>query len=122
MLRAYGPGLLLQGLRRRDPARLDALAEQLVPPLSILTGLTTLALALTGVAGARAARRLAATVALGLCLYVAAGLRLVGARPRAYASLALSPVYMLWKVGIYAAALLSSGRQRWVRTERQARR
>jgi len=118
MLRRFGPRLLAEGLRRRDPVRLDAVAEQLVPPLSLLTGFATLAYALTALLRVRGARRLAAAVLLGQALYVVTGLRLVKAGPRAYAALLLSPPYVAWKIAVYIAAATGIQDSRWVRTIR----
>jgi len=118
LLRAFGPRLLVDGVRLRDPARLEALAEQLVPPLSVLTGVTTLLLALTTVLRARGARGLALAVALGQVGYVVTGLRLARASPRAYLALVMAPVYVLWKVAVYVAAAAGIGDSRWVRTPR----
>ena len=118
MLRAFGPRLLHRAIERRDPACLDAVAEQLVPPLSVLTGITALTFIGSLVARDRAARRLATATLLGQLGYVATGLRLARATPRAYAALAMAPCYMLWKIGLYAVALASTQRTTWIRTAR----
>lgn len=122
LLRQFGPRLLADGLRRRDPVRLDAVTEQLAPPLSLLTGLATLNLAVTAALRARGARRLAAAIVVGQVLYVITGLRLVGAAARAYAALLFSPLYVVWKMGIYIAAATGLGNTRWVRTARARRK
>jgi len=121
LLRRFGPRLLAEGLRRRDPVRLDAVAEQLVPPLSLLTGVAVLTYALTAVLRVRPARRLAAAVLLGQALYVVTGLRLVKAGPRAYAALLLSPPYVVWKIAVYVAAATGIQDSRWARTIRARR-
>ncbi len=118
MLRAWGPRLLATGLARRDATRLDAIAEQLTPPLSALTALVVAPLLVATALPARAARRLATALALGEVAYVLAGLRLVGAQPRAYLTLLLAPVYIAWKLGVYVVAALGLGDERWVRTAR----
>lgn len=118
LLRAYGPRLLTEGLRRRDPARLDALAEQLVPPLSVVTGATAFFYLLTAALRARGARGLALAVLIGQVGYVAAGLRLFRAAPRVYGALLLAPIYILWKVWVYAVAAVGIKDSRWVRTTR----
>ena len=119
LLRAHGPRLLAAGLCRRDPARLDALAEQLVPPLSALTGLTAFFFALTMALRVRGARGLALAVLLGQLGYVVTGLRLAGAAPRAYAALLLAPIYIVWKLSVYVAAAVGIKDSRWVRTQRE---
>lgn len=122
LLRRFGPRLLADGLRRRDFVRLDAVAEQLVPPLSLLTGLATLTFAVAVALRARAARRLATAIALGQVLYVITGLRLVDANARTYAALLFSPLYVMWKIGVYIAAATGLGDTRWVRTARARRK
>jgi len=122
LLRRFGPRLLADGLRRRDFVRLDAVAEQLVPPLSLLTGLATLTFAVAVALRARAARRLATAIALGQVLYVIIGLRLVDANARTYAALLFSPLYVMWKIGVYIAAATGLGDTRWVRTARARRK
>jgi len=119
LLRSHGARLLAQGLRRRDPVRLEALIEGLVPPLSVLMGVTSLNLLITALLRARSARRLATLVLLGQFGYVLAGLRLVRAGPRAYMALLLAPLYILWKVWLYTGALVGRDKATiWVRTAR----
>lgn len=120
MLRAFGPRLLSQAFRQRDVGTLDALAEQLVPPLSVLTGVTTLAFLLTIALRLPAPRRLASLILLGQIGYVATGLRLVGAGPRIYLALLRAPFYVLWKLWIYAVAAAQLQDSRWVRTARSS--
>jgi len=119
LLRAFGPRLLAEGLRRRDLARLDALAEQLVPPLSVVTGTTAFFFVLTTALRVRGARGLAFVVLLGQAGYVVTGLRLFRAAPRVYAALLLAPIYILWKVWVYVVAALGIKDSRWVRTSRE---
>jgi cellulose synthase/poly-beta-1,6-N-acetylglucosamine synthase-like glycosyltransferase len=116
MLRAYGPRLLLNSIRRGDLKQLDAVAEQLVPPFSLLTGQAVLALALTTALRQHAARRLATLVAIGQIGYVVTGLRLVRAGPRAYLALLFAPIYIGWKLWVYALAAAGLRNSRWIRT------
>jgi cellulose synthase/poly-beta-1,6-N-acetylglucosamine synthase-like glycosyltransferase len=118
MLRAFGPRLLLHGIRRRDPTQLDALAEQLVPPLSVLSGVTVLTFALAAALRAPGPRRLASLVLLGQIGYVVTGLRLVEAGAGIYLALLRAPFYMAWKVWIYALAAVRLQDSRWIRTAR----
>ena len=118
LLRSYGPGLLRAALDRRDLAPLDALAEQASPPLSVLTVLTTLTLAITAALRQRAARRMAVAVLLGQVGYVGTGLALARARPTVYLALLRAPIYAVWKLWLYLVALLGRRDRRWVRTPR----
>lgn len=118
MLRAFGPRLVMQGIRRRDPVQLDAVAEQLVPPLSVLTAYTGLFFLLTVFTRMVALRRLAVSVLGGQLGYVATGLYLVKAERRVYLSLLRAPFYVVWKVWIYVTAAARLHDNRWVRTSR----
>ncbi len=120
LLRTYGLPLLLDAVRRRDRVRLDAVAEGLVPPLAVLMGLGGLSFALTAVLRLRAAWRLSALVLLGQVGYTFVGLRLAGAKARAYLALLMAPIYISWKLWIYLIAALGlRGKSTWVRTARR---
>lgn len=119
MLRQFGPRLLRDGIARRDPVRLDAVAEQLVPPLSVLTGTVTAMCALTTILRAHAAARLAIAVLLGQFMYVFTGLLLAKARLRVYLALLFAPLYVVWKLWVYATAAMHLRDERWVRTARR---
>lgn len=120
MLRALGPRLLTAGLRRGSPMVLDALAEQLVPPLSILTGLTGLTFLATVISRFPGPRRLASLLLLGQIGYVLTGLRLAGAGGTTYLALLRAPIYILWKMLIYGRAVASMEESQWVRTSRSS--
>ena len=55
---------------------------------------------------------------MGYAAYLVAALTLVHAPWRIYASLAMAPVYIAWKVGLYARSMLGSRSTVWVRTAR----
>lgn len=118
MLRSFGPRLLAHGMRTRNPVLLDAVAEHLIPPLSVLTGAGAVSFALTCLLRARAARRLALAVLCGQVCYVAIGLRLARATPRAYLALLWAPLYVIWKMRIYVHSAFGRRDGDWVRTPR----
>lgn len=118
MLRTFGPRLFLDGVRRRDAVRLDALAEQLVPPLSVLSSVTLLSFLVAALLRVSGPLRLASLVLLGQIGYVVAGLRLVNAPPRIYLAFLRAPVYVIWKLWIYASAAVGISDNRWIRTPR----
>jgi len=120
LLRRHGPAMLATALRRRNPAILDALTEQLVPPLSVLTAATTAWFIFSRFVGRGGVRALASGVMIGQLGYVLTGLWLVRARPRVYVALLGAPVYIVWKVWIYLLAAVNLGDARWVRTSRSA--
>lgn len=118
MLGTLGPYLFALGVRRRDPLLLDAVAEQLIPPLSVLSGITGMALLITMALRSPGPRRLATMTLLGQVGYVLTGLRLVGAPRAIYLALLRAPLYILWKLAIYVMAAAHIGENRWVRTAR----
>jgi cellulose synthase/poly-beta-1,6-N-acetylglucosamine synthase-like glycosyltransferase len=118
LARARGPLLLVEGLRQRDPSRLDALAELILPPLSMLGAMSVMGLALSKLFRARRAYQLARMVMAGLGCYVFGGLLVARERPRTYLALFMAPPYVAWKLGIYIVSALHITDTRWMRTER----
>ena len=120
MLRRYGPRLVADALRERGFLRLDAVIEQLIPPLSVPFALAGGVL----LVGAALRRPLPMGLALfglsGQVAYLLAALRLAQAPARAYRALGYAPVYIAWKVALYGRALVARGATRWVRTARTA--
>jgi len=120
LIRAWSGRLLASGLLRRDPQRLHAGLECLVPPQSLL--------ALGNLAGALAGLLLGSRRLLGLSLFstvaqasfVLGGLRLVGAPAYVYRALLSAPALVLAKLGVYARLASGRGPSGWVRTARQA--
>lgn len=107
-----------QGILHRDPAVLDALAEQIVPPFSILTGATALTFFLAVLFQLATPLILASVLLLGEISYVVIGLRLVGAKRSVYVSLLKAPLYVVWKLWIVGAAAAHPRKGQWLRTAR----
>jgi len=118
LLRSVVPGLLFEGVRRLSPMRIDAALEQLIPPLSIpfVVGGLTFVGAL--VLGELPAALLAGLSVPGQMAYLAASLALVRAPLSAYVALTSAPIYIAWKVGLYARTLVNARAQGWIRTSR----
>ncbi|MBV9280441.1 MAG: glycosyltransferase family 2 protein [Chloroflexi bacterium] len=110
--------VLAAAVRRRSPAPLDALAEQFVPPLSVLTGAVTLMLLLALWLHLVGPLLLAAMLVLGVIGYVVTGLLLVGAGWSVYRALLSAPFYVVWKLWIVAVAAAYRHDSRWIRTAR----
>ncbi|MEX0801660.1 MAG: glycosyltransferase family 2 protein [Dehalococcoidia bacterium] len=116
--RRYAPSLLWLALRRRSLVVLDAAVEPLLPPLSVVAVLG-LAVGVSGLALGNLSLALAGGIVLAaLAAHVAGGMLLSRAPLSAWRSLLTAPVYLPWKVALYAQALLGAGAQRWVRTPR----
>jgi 1,2-diacylglycerol 3-beta-glucosyltransferase len=121
MIRAWAPRLVGSGLAERDPVRLHAGLECLVPPQSVLAlgGLGGLAL------GAMRRQRLLLSLALltlgGQAAFVLGGLRLVRAPAAVYRALLTAPVLIVGKLALYARLATGRGPSAWVRTERETR-
>jgi 1,2-diacylglycerol 3-beta-glucosyltransferase len=118
MIRAYVPGLIGEGLRRRSFLLLDAAIEQLIPPFSVVVGASVLALVAAVLLQSPAAIALAAAIALGQVIYIFAGLSMARAPWSVYKALLFAPAFVLWKIVIYMRLLLGIKPRGWVRTAR----
>jgi 1,2-diacylglycerol 3-beta-glucosyltransferase len=120
LIRAWSGRLLASGLLRRDPQRLHAGLETLVPPHSLLA-LGNLAGAAAGLA-LRSRRLLALSLfsTLAQATFVLGGLRLVGAPAHVYRALLSAPALIIAKLGLYARLASGRGPSGWVRTSREA--
>ena len=118
LVRQHVPRLVLDGLRIASPLRLDAAAEQLIPPLSVPFALAGVCLLSSVALGNGAFEVIAGLSLFGQIAYLLAGLRLVRAPMSMYLALSAAPVYVAWKVGLYARALVNGGAGSWVRTAR----
>jgi cellulose synthase/poly-beta-1,6-N-acetylglucosamine synthase-like glycosyltransferase len=118
LLRQHLLSLLAEAVRHRSPLRLDAAAEQLIPPLSVLFALSGICLVVGLGIGARIPATLAALSLGGQLAYLLAGLVLVRAPWRTYLALRHAPLYVVWKVALYGQTLLTTRTMRWIRTAR----
>jgi cellulose synthase/poly-beta-1,6-N-acetylglucosamine synthase-like glycosyltransferase len=118
MIRQHVPGLIWSGLRGRSLVHLDAAAEQLIPPLSVPFALGAASLPMAVALGSTPLALVAAGCLLGYAVYLLAALALVGAPWRIYVALAMAPLYIGWKVGLYARSVVGNRSTAWVRTAR----
>ena len=118
LIRAWTPRLLAAGLRRRDPARLHAALEPLVPPQSLLLA-ANLAVALPASRAGEAVRRVAAANLAAQVAYVTGGLLLARAPAAVWRSLACAPALVAWKLALLVRLWSGRGPTQWVRTERE---
>lgn len=124
LLRRDGPRLLLEALRHRSAARLDWAMDLFTPPMGILVGLPLLMMAVNAPLAWLWGEPLSALAWAWLALlagafaYVIGGLLISEADRRAYLYLLATPIFLIWKLRVYATMLLGRGPRGWVRTER----
>ena len=118
-LRQSAVPLLRAAIRHKDPVRLNAALEWLVPPQSLLIT-AQLAVAGLGLAARnRVVARVGALLAAGQVVFVLGGLLLVGAPRAVYRALLFSPLLIGQKISIYAKLLAGRTPRSFVRTERR---
>ncbi|MEM7113422.1 MAG: glycosyltransferase family 2 protein [Chloroflexota bacterium] len=135
MAREYVPQLIQAGWRERRNGRfftlIDAAMEHIIPPFSILTGLSVLTLGVSFllligewlVTGSTTTFAwlgfgLGIALLLGQVIYLVAGLRMVDAPRTVYKTLLYAPAFIVWKIWHYIGIVLGKNRQGWVRTAR----
>jgi hypothetical protein len=97
---------------------LDAAGEQLIPPLSVPFALAAVAIPVAMLVGSLELAVIATACLGGYVLYLLVALALVRAPLHVYLTLCVAPIYIAWKVGLYARSLLSARSTVWVRTAR----
>lgn len=117
MMWRYGFRLLLEGLLKRKLVKVDAVIEQLIPPLSITCVIALALLFLSFPTGRLSLVALGAAANLALFGHVFLGLFSARTPFQVYRSLAYAPWFILWKLLVYLQALIP-GRMQWIRTER----
>jgi 1,2-diacylglycerol 3-beta-glucosyltransferase len=118
LARGAVPRLLLAGVRKRSLLRIDAAVEQMIPPLSVPFALGGATLVLAIGVSAWPAAILAGLSLLGQIIYLLTALLLVRAPARTYLALGSAPIYVAWKLSLYARAMLGAKATAWVRTAR----
>lgn len=111
--------LLTEGLRRHSWVRLDALAELLTPPLSVLGGGSVALLIAANVLQAPIQVALAVALVVMLAAYVASAFALLRPPLGVYRALIYAPAYVARKLWIYyVLRRLRKNTTSWVRTSR----
>lgn len=96
----------------------DSCMEHLIPPFSVVTGVTVLYWVIAAAWGSIALLLLATLLLLGQMLYIFAGLRLVQTPARTYLALIYAPIFILWKIWLLLRIVSKVEQQGWVRTAR----
>jgi glycosyltransferase involved in cell wall biosynthesis len=130
LARQYVPRLLRAANRergRRTVVLIDAAADLLMPPLSVLVaaaGVTSAASWLIDAARPSRSSRVGSWVSGATCttiaVHVFSGLRLARAPRAVYLSLLRAPRMVVWKVVLWSRMLIRRGDVDWVRTARLA--
>jgi 1,2-diacylglycerol 3-beta-glucosyltransferase len=120
LARRWAPRLVRSGLRRRDPARVHAGLELLVPSQSALAAWNAAAAVGAALLGGRAARRLAAAGVVGQGVALVGALAAVRAPASAWRSLAGAPRLAARKLSLYRSIAAGEGPTSWERTARSS--
>ena len=123
LLRQRGPQLIAASLRRRSAVLCDAAADLVIPPLAELALGSLFGTLLAGawfIASGAVVPVALWSGAFALVLgYVLLGWWVARLPLRSLGYLAWAPVYVAWKLGLYAASLLGRSRATWTRTARR---
>ena len=142
MAKTYVPKLFKESTRRlRQPRKAfvlwDAIMEHLIPPFSVLAGLSIVSLlgslvwwlvasrslgnqasSLKAVSLSKVSLALSISGLLGQLFYLFAGLKMVNAPRSVYRVFIYAPGYILWKIWHYLRIMFGFEQQKWVRTTR----
>ncbi len=111
--------LLKAGIVHRDLARLEAVAELLTPPLSLLVGCCVLVVLASAALWFLPGLLMSLALVLGLLVYLSAPLYLLRPPRAVYQALLHAPRFVLWKLWVYVALRRSKKHtSEWVRTGR----
>lgn len=118
----YGPRLIGAGVRQGRPGLVALGADLIVPPLALLVGLLVLVLGVAGLvvllAGPSFPAWIAGTALTLVVLGVALGWARYGRQAVPFRYLLLVPLYVIWKIPLYASFLVGRRERKWRRTER----
>lgn len=113
--------LLKAGLRARNFACFEAIAEFLTPPLSFLAGSCLLVLVASLLLWSLPCLLTSLMLCTGMLFYVGSGLYLLRPTRAVYNALLHAPGFMLWKLWVYLVLRKSKKHTNaWIRTTRNA--
>jgi hypothetical protein len=118
LIRDWTPPLLRGGVHRRDPVRIHAALEHVVPPHSVLAPAHVLTAAASLFGRSRGARRLALLQGVMYVVFVLGGLRLAAVPRSVYAGLLGAPVLVGRKLRLLAGLGVKGAPRSWERTAR----
>lgn len=113
--------LLRNGIRHWDFVRIEALAELLTPPLSLLVTGCLLTFVLSLAFWSWHGLLLSVLLIAGLMVYIGSAFYLLRPPQQVYKALLFAPTFMLWKLWVYFVLRKSKKHtSEWVRTSRVA--
>jgi cellulose synthase/poly-beta-1,6-N-acetylglucosamine synthase-like glycosyltransferase len=120
LIARYMKRLLVRGLQTRNWSMLAVVVEMSIPPFSLLFAASLAGLAFCVLLGTHVGIALALVSLVAQCLYTARGLAMMRVKSsRVFLALLYMPLFIVWKIGLYAAIALGSGKATgWVRTSR----
>jgi cellulose synthase/poly-beta-1,6-N-acetylglucosamine synthase-like glycosyltransferase len=111
--------LLSGGIRQRDFVRIEALAELITPPLSLLVAGCLFSFVLSMLIWSWPGLLLSMLLIVGLMVYIGSAFYLLRPPKRVYRALLYAPTFMLWKLWVYFVLSRSKKHtSEWVRTSR----
>ena len=123
MAQRYIPRLLKMAWTHQQPklpafVYIDAAIEHMIPPFSIVAGLSLLYLLMALFMQSASAIGLGIGLLVGQIAYFGAGLLLADSPRQVYIALLYAPLFVAWKIWLYLRILLGLDKQGWVRTAR----
>jgi cellulose synthase/poly-beta-1,6-N-acetylglucosamine synthase-like glycosyltransferase len=118
------PPLMRRAVTRLDFVAFDRAFDLIIPPLALLAMLLVIPTVLNTVLWLWLGGSLGATLTgwlgllAGMGLFVFGGLAVARAPRYAYLALLFAPIYIIWKMRVYAKMLFRRIPQEWVRTQR----
>ena len=111
--------LLMAGVKKRDLVRLEAMAELITPPLSILVGCCLLTLISSLLLWSLPPLLMSLLIIAGLTFYISTPMFLLRPPRVVYMALLHAPGFMLWKIWVLLVMRKSKKHTgEWVRTSR----
>ncbi|MEM7127653.1 MAG: glycosyltransferase family 2 protein [Chloroflexota bacterium] len=96
----------------------DAVMEHIIPPFSILLGLSGISLILALLIDTTASVNLVTFIFVGQFIYLTSGMVLADVPRKAYLAMFYLPLFLGWKIWLYVRLFVRPEKKGWVRTRR----
>lgn len=125
IIKKYAPQLLKAAFKKRSLSYIDSFINLITPPLVNTLLIVTLISTLNFLAWAIGWLPIMyfwlwVSVAVMGAMHLFIGLYAANADREVYKSLIYIPVYVFWKIKVYLKAIVSNGKQQWIRTTRES--